>query len=140
MTDRPHRVQLRRVKDWRMPENTVSVARPSRWGNPYNVDRLRRGLVGALEWSGNPSLDLYQVWVRSELPLVETKDLAAELAVELFRRLCARFAEADPDGYEAWLAALRGKNLACYCPLDQPCHADVLLELANADKGGEDVP
>jgi len=27
--------------------------------------------------------------------------------------------------------SLRGKNLACWCPLDQPCHADVLLELAN---------
>ncbi len=26
---------------------------------------------------------------------------------------------------------LRGKNLACFCPLDQVCHADVLLELAN---------
>lgn len=26
---------------------------------------------------------------------------------------------------------LRGKDLACFCPLDQPCHADVLLELAN---------
>ena len=26
---------------------------------------------------------------------------------------------------------LRGKNLACYCRLDQPCHADVLIELAN---------
>jgi hypothetical protein len=29
------------------------------------------------------------------------------------------------------LAAIRGKDLACWCPLDQPCHADVLLELAN---------
>ena len=28
---------------------------------------------------------------------------------------------------------LRGKNLACWCPLDQPCHADVLLELANRE-------
>lgn len=27
--------------------------------------------------------------------------------------------------------ALRGKNLACFCPLDEPCHADVLLEIAN---------
>ncbi len=27
---------------------------------------------------------------------------------------------------------LRGKDLACWCPLDQPCHADVLLEIANA--------
>lgn len=29
------------------------------------------------------------------------------------------------------LPELRGKNLACWCPLDQPCHADVLLEVAN---------
>ena len=26
---------------------------------------------------------------------------------------------------------LRGCDLACYCPLDQPCHADVLLAVAN---------
>ena len=26
---------------------------------------------------------------------------------------------------------LAGKDLACWCPLDRPCHADVLLELAN---------
>jgi hypothetical protein len=26
---------------------------------------------------------------------------------------------------------LRRRDLACYCPLDQPCHADLLLELAN---------
>lgn len=28
---------------------------------------------------------------------------------------------------------LAGKDLACWCPLDAPCHADVLLELANED-------
>ena len=28
---------------------------------------------------------------------------------------------------------LRGRDLACWCPLDRPCHADVLLEIANAD-------
>lgn len=26
---------------------------------------------------------------------------------------------------------LRGKNLACWCSLEQPCHADVLIEIAN---------
>jgi hypothetical protein len=26
---------------------------------------------------------------------------------------------------------LRGKDLACWCALDKPCHADVLLEIAN---------
>jgi hypothetical protein len=29
------------------------------------------------------------------------------------------------------LHLIRGKDLACFCPLDQPCHADVLLEWAN---------
>lgn len=32
---------------------------------------------------------------------------------------------------------LEGKDLVCWCPLDQPCHADVLLELANVDAGGD---
>jgi hypothetical protein len=36
-------------------------------------------------------------------------------------------------GAPARVEDLRGKNLACWCPLDQPCHADVLLELANKD-------
>jgi hypothetical protein len=27
---------------------------------------------------------------------------------------------------------LAGRDLCCWCPLDRPCHADVLLELANA--------
>ena len=26
---------------------------------------------------------------------------------------------------------LKGKDLACWCRLDQPCHADVLLDIAN---------
>ncbi len=30
------------------------------------------------------------------------------------------------------LSAIVG--FACWCPLDQPCHADVLLEIANAER------
>jgi hypothetical protein len=33
----PKRVQLRRTKGWRKPEGTVSVARPTRWGNPFKA-------------------------------------------------------------------------------------------------------
>jgi Domain of unknown function (DUF4326) len=29
------------------------------------------------------------------------------------------------------IAELRGKNLACFCRLDQTCHADILLRIAN---------
>jgi uncharacterized protein DUF4326 len=32
---------------------------------------------------------------------------------------------------DAVRAELGGRDLACYCPLDEPCHADVLLEVAN---------
>lgn len=39
----------------------------------------------------------------------------------------------ENHSYEEFIAPLRGKNLACWCPLDQPCHADVLLKLANAE-------
>jgi Domain of unknown function (DUF4326) len=35
------------------------------------------------------------------------------------------------SGNERKLAELAGRDLACWCPLDLPCHADVLLDLAN---------
>lgn len=35
----PLRVQLRRTKGWRLPENTVVVARPTRWGNPFRTTK-----------------------------------------------------------------------------------------------------
>jgi hypothetical protein len=49
-------------------------------------------------------------------------------AVDRFKRRFPFFA----TSYSAeMIRELRGKDLACWCPLDQPCHADVLLELAN---------
>ena len=34
--------------------------------------------------------------------------------------------------FRVWIGEIKGKNLACWCPLDKPCHADILLEIANA--------
>lgn len=48
-------------------------------------------------------------------------------SIAWFRSWAETFAWLRPD----WIASLRGRDLACWCPLDQPCHADVLLELAN---------
>jgi hypothetical protein len=102
----PQRIQRKRTKGWRMPENAVSVCRPGKWGNPWRVSEY----------------------------------VTAKVAVEGFRRAIERGGyQKDPDDREwhpmptpeAIRAALAGKNLACWCPLDQPCHADVLLELAN---------
>ena len=33
----PQRVQLSRRKGWQLPPNSISVARPTKWGNPYRV-------------------------------------------------------------------------------------------------------
>lgn len=50
-------------------------------------------------------------------------------AVDQFRNFVIGNYSAFKDDIEE----LRGKDLACWCPLNQPCHADVLLELANHD-------
>ena len=58
-------------------------------------------------------------------PLYET--LTAEKAVELYEQhLADNFSERDIRH------CLRGKDLACWCALDEPCHADVLLRIANS--------
>lgn len=45
----------------------------------------------------------------------------------------AYIAVLDPATVAAARRELRGKNLACWCALDQPCHADILLRIANED-------
>ena len=50
--------------------------------------------------------------------------------VGLFREYLARPGEGAELAARAQ-AELRGKHLACWCPLDGPCHADVLMEIAN---------
>ena len=110
--ERPIRVQLRRTKGWRMPENTVKVSRPGKFGNPF--------AIGTQVCSGS-GLDYKQVGI---------VDRAG--AVAAFREMLTLTIRAYPSDEEI-SAKLRGKNLACFCPLDQPCHADVLLELANQE-------
>lgn len=108
---KPIRVQRQRTKGWRMPENTVSVTRPGLYGNPYRIGD-RHPATGKLI-------------------------VNADQAVVLFREHIARNTACNPGGSDSSVLEfckqqLRGKNLACFCPLDQPCHADVWLEVANA--------
>lgn len=106
----PIRIQLSRKKGWRMPPNTVSVARPGKWGNPIRVGGCAR----------------VEVCTQSSTAMLEAT-ITPAIAVEFFREYITGALRTHPD----LLAPLRGKNLACWCPLDQPCHADVLLDLAN---------
>ena len=48
--------------------------------------------------------------------------------VRLFRQTCL-----TPEFMRSVRSELKGKDLACWCPLDQPCHADVLLQVANEE-------
>jgi hypothetical protein len=111
---KPVRVQRKRTKGWRMPENTVYVGRGSRWGNPW-----REGDTAG--WT----IQRGGVIVRAP-----HEPLTREQAIASFRNAMEWTLE-DKDYEGGFQAALAGKNLACWCPLDQPCHADVLLELAN---------
>jgi Domain of unknown function (DUF4326) len=54
--------------------------------------------------------------------------ITPDLAVKLYRE---RDLETHPS-VRIELEALRGKNLACLCPLNQPCQADFLLQIANS--------
>lgn len=119
----PNRIQLSRAKGWKMPENTVKVARPGKWGNPFRVGGYF--IVGDPGKAVHPAFRM--AWCEAATPQPNfTKITDNEMAVEFFTRLMA-------SGYHKDLSALRGKNLACWCKLGTPCHADVLLELANKD-------
>lgn len=57
----------------------------------------------------------------------------AGITREEYERDIAEMSNADRAFFMDRVAELRGKNLACWCALDAPCHADVLLELANPE-------
>lgn len=97
----PERIRLRRTAGWHKPPGVVVVARPTKWGNPFRV-----------------------------APDTSVPDRAT--AVARFREfVTGDYDPAEYPGREQIRAELAGRDLACWCPLDGPCHADVLLEIAN---------
>lgn len=109
----PKRVQMSRQHPWRAEHpDAVIVARPTRWGNPYRIGDEN-------PHTGEPIAD------RDE-------------ATMYFRAQLEMLAALVPDHYAAVVERIRdglaGRDLACWCPLDQPCHADVLLEIANGPR------
>lgn len=84
-----------------MPEGSIYVGRPSRWGNPFVPGKIYRDVMG-------------REYICQDIDHAIRLHRACAFAMKTIIR-----------------NALRGHDLACWCPLDQPCHADVLLELAN---------
>ena len=115
----PVRVQRRRTKGWRTPPCSCGCGKPARyvgrgtpWGNPWRVGDVitvlapvRRGSAFVRELVATPAL-----------------------VVALYEITIG------PDRSDA-IAELGGHDLSCWCPLDTPCHADVLLSLAAGGDG-----
>jgi hypothetical protein len=111
----PRRFRLSRAKGSRLPEGAVSVARPTRWGNPWKAE-----VVDGVGWCCTDT--------RTGL-ITQARDRADAhaMAVSHF----ATWANGNAAFREAARATLRGKCLACWCPHDVRCHADALLEMVN---------
>ncbi|WP_228975000.1 DUF4326 domain-containing protein [Streptomyces sp. DH12] len=130
------RIQRRRTKGWRAANHTtnplgaVYVGRGSRWGNPAAL---------GLWVSSGPT------W-RDGQRCTTSKFVATREEATMFFRLGMRhggLVVEGTDGVRRPVALppaaeirreLAGRDLLCWCPLDQPCHADVLLDLANAPR------
>jgi len=97
----PQRVQLKRSAGWKMPANTVKVDRTTRWGNPFTIAECGSAAIAVAQ---------HGRWMRGEI--------GAPGGVE-------------PPLRDVLRSALAGRNLACWCALNGPCHADLLLILAN---------
>jgi len=139
----PDRLQRKRTAGWRMPPGAVYVGRPTIWGNPWRV-----GNPGTVE--PPPHLDLAPTVYRAH----ERWDAAG--VTQFHRWWLAGYALTAP--YSPWRATmnrqgqrlvwdafaarrslilsrlpeLRGRDLVCWCPPGCACHADLLMELANA--------
>jgi hypothetical protein len=115
----PNRVQLQRVKGWRMPANTRKVDRTTVFGNPF--DSVKHDTSDAVR---NHRLWLTGALTNEQL-LAQYPDIVAKHLIARRRRVLES------------LAQLRGMNLACWCSPARPCHADLLLKLANENESNK---
>lgn len=116
---RPQRMQVSRKRGFELQAASRAlnglpaklVTRPGKWGNPFSIDETaaRYGLDRAAAQA--KAVALASDWLRGTLD----SDLSP----------------GSPPSRDAIRNELRGHNLACWCKPGTPCHADVLIELAN---------
>jgi hypothetical protein len=117
------RIQRKRTKGWRMPFGTVYVGRPGRWGNPFS----------ALPWLDlAESIEIYRlalqgIWNSKHLRHLDDEQFQATYTAWNTWRI--HLGAGHPT--EIARSELSGRDLACWCSLDQPCHADVILDVVN---------
>lgn len=147
------RVQLRRAKGWRKPEGAIVVARPSKWGNPFRY-RTPAGLArvpaldgSAWEYEGRISADGARHDYHhpdGRVTVHHVRYMTRGQCVEMYRRALVT----PTPQLRLWARGhglltvddvrreLAGRDLCCWCHPGDPCHADILLAVAN----GWEVP
>lgn len=148
----PSRVVMSRRKGYRKPEGAVYVGRPSKWGNPFPLDgpwitwtAVGLGYMGDKNGRRDAAVALYRGWMTAE-PIVASIvddprgghiEFSGGAVVSLDQH-CRGIALGASTFYDAPSiperpdpTELAGKDLMCWCGVGLPCHADVLLELAN---------
>jgi len=149
---RPVRLQLSRTKGFSLQALSlatnglpaINVARPSRWGNPFDFRKsehcwmaLSYGCRGDRLGRQKASVMAFEEWVTP--PGDGKKLVGMERGVSLGSGkqkvpLGPRITVGAPPSLDEIRANLRGHNLACWCKPGEPCHADVLIEMANIDE------
>jgi hypothetical protein len=131
-TTMPSRIQRSRAKGWLMPERAIYVGRPTRWGNPFVAHdwqaafrAVALGCRGDRAGRNEAAVKLYRLWLTSEGTEVEIDRR------DFWQREVMTVQTPPRPTIEDIRTALRGHDLACWCALDLPCHATVLIELAN---------
>jgi hypothetical protein len=109
-----------------MPEGAVYVGRPTKWGNPFaKPDAIESGYATEETWRAFV-VECFHDWLG---PSHSGRDWWQGPKSDNARAAIL-----------GSIGSLRGKDLACWCRLDQPCHADVLLEIANGPRCEEVTP
>jgi len=112
---------MSRKAGWRKPEHVTYVGRPSRWGNPFVVS----------EFGIEVAVGLYDDMVRGFWNPGRVADLSDEVVTAIYETRSAWLARIGRHPMDVAVSELAGRDLACWCPLSAPCHADSLLAVAN---------
>lgn len=124
----PRRIERKRRRGWRMPAGAVYVGRPSEWGNPFRITRSSdwHGLAGS--WF------LLDEQGTTYHPDDDTQRSARQKATDLYAAWATHPGDhaGDAPTRDRIRQELAGRDLVCWCPRREPCHADVLLDIANS--------
>lgn len=121
-----------------MPPGAIYVGRPTIFGNPFPITgrwaiwaALTVGCKADTAGRREAAVKHYRRWLeKQDRPHHEIMKLG--LTDDMSGPELGRIEVPRPPTIARIRAELAGKDLVCWCPLDRSCHADVLLEIANA--------